>query len=130
MAISDGEYRPGKYRSWIEEDHIQRIQCSAISRDRKWLVAVTAEYEMLIFQATTEELTTRLSLSKRPNWVSISDSLNLVLVGYVDGGFDARLLPSGEVVQHRTGISETEYLLQGSVGGVNDAFLLRPEESK
>ncbi|KAK0759434.1 hypothetical protein N5P37_007622 [Trichoderma harzianum] len=123
MEISDGHYRP-----WIEVQGL-RVQSSAMSRDGKWLVAVTYTKELLIFQVAAAELVTKISLSERPSWVSISDGLGLILMGYVDGGFDIRLLPSGEVIQQRPGISNTDFLLQGSVGGENDTFLLRAEEN-
>ncbi|KAL7906512.1 hypothetical protein GGI35DRAFT_110398 [Trichoderma velutinum] len=123
MEISDGHYS-----SWIEVQGL-RVQSSAVSKDMEWLVAVTYTKELLVFQVAAEKLATKLSLSERPSWVSISDGLGLVLVGYADGGFDVRLLPSGEVIQQRPGISKTDYLLQGSVGGVNDTFLLRAEEN-
>ncbi|KAL6694397.1 hypothetical protein J3F84DRAFT_43507 [Trichoderma pleuroticola] len=123
MDISDGHYR-----SWIEVEGL-RVQCSAMSRDGKWLVAVTYTKELLIFRVAAAELATKISLSGRPSWISISDGIGLILMGYVDGGFDVRLLPSGEVIQQRPGISNTDYLLQGSVGGENDAFLLRAEEN-
>ncbi|KAL6787491.1 hypothetical protein J3E68DRAFT_440486 [Trichoderma sp. SZMC 28012] len=123
VEISDGHYRP-----WIEVQGL-RVQSSAMSRDGKWLVAVTYTKELLIFQVAAAELANKISLSERPSWVSISDGLGLILMGYVDGGFDIRLLPSGEVIQQRPGISNTDFLLQGSVGGENDTFLLRSEEN-
>ncbi|KAF3073002.1 hypothetical protein CFAM422_004984 [Trichoderma lentiforme] len=124
MEIFDGHYRP-----WTEVQGL-RVQSSAMSRDGKWLVAVTYTKELLIFQVAAAELATKVSLSERPSWVSISDGLGLILMGYVNGGFDIRLLPSGEVIQQRPGISNTDFLLQGSVGGENDTFLLRAEESE
>ncbi|KKP02741.1 HET and Ankyrin domain-containing protein [Trichoderma harzianum] len=124
MEIFDGHYRP-----WTEVQGL-RVQSSAMSRDGKWLVAVTYTKELLIFQVAAAELTTKISLSERPSWVSISDGLGLILMGYVNGGFDIRLLPSGEAIQQHPGISNTDFLLQGSVGGENDTFLLRAEESE
>ncbi|KAM6484754.1 hypothetical protein HDV62DRAFT_379133 [Trichoderma sp. SZMC 28011] len=123
MDISDGHYRP-----WIEVQGL-RVQSSAMSRDGKWLVAVTYTKELLIFRVAAAELATKISLSERPSWVSISDGLGLILMGYVNGGFDIRLLPSGEIIQQRPGIGNTDFLLQGSVGGENDTFLLRAEEN-
>ncbi|EHK17325.1 uncharacterized protein TRIVIDRAFT_227162 [Trichoderma virens Gv29-8] len=83
---------------------------------------------MLIFQVAAEKPFADIPLRGRPTWVSISDGLSLIVVGYTDGGFDIRLLPSGEIVQQRIGIRKSHYVLQGSVGGINDAFVLRPEE--
>ncbi|KAL7934707.1 hypothetical protein V8C35DRAFT_34444 [Trichoderma chlorosporum] len=128
FALVSMEIPDGKHHSWIAA-HGCRIQGSAISKDGKWLVAITEKNNLLIFQAATEELAKEISLTERPSWVSLSNGLNLILLGYSTGRFDVRLLPSGEIVQKRIGISKTDYLLQGSVGGANDAFLLRPEEN-
>ncbi|KAK4073167.1 uncharacterized protein Triagg1_5447 [Trichoderma aggressivum f. europaeum] len=109
--------------------HEKPVTKASWSPDDSLIVTLSLD-ELLIFRVAAAELATKISLSERPSWISISDGLSLILMGYVNGGFDIRLLPSGEVIQRRPGISNTDYLLQGSVGGENDAFLLRAEESK
>ncbi|KAL6872501.1 hypothetical protein HDV57DRAFT_511399 [Trichoderma longibrachiatum] len=125
MTISDGHYH-----SWLAEEQHLRVHCSALSKDAKWLVALASlSWRLLIYEVEHEKLTASIPTRERPTWVSISDNLSLIVVGYMDGGFETRLLPSGEVVWSRPGISKSDFLLQGSAGGADDAFLLRPEEN-
>ncbi|KAL7805212.1 hypothetical protein V8C44DRAFT_352266 [Trichoderma aethiopicum] len=123
MTIPDGQYH-----SWLPEN--LGVHYSALSKDAKWLVALAGpSWRLLIHEVEHERLAASIPTKERPAWVSISDNLSLIVVGYMDGGFETRVLPSGEVVWSRPGISKSDYLLLGSAGGADDAFLLRPEEN-
>ncbi|KAL6800864.1 hypothetical protein GGI42DRAFT_50887 [Trichoderma sp. SZMC 28013] len=128
LGVVNMEIPDGNYYAWAKAYGL-RVQNSAMSRDGKWLVAVTHSRYLIIFQVATGELASKIPLLEGPTWVSISDGLNLILVGYTNGGFDVRLLPSGEVIQQHRGVSKSDFLLQGSVGGQNDEYLLRAEEN-
>jgi hypothetical protein len=108
----------------------ERFQGMDMSSDGRQIVGFTTTGTMVMFSTETEQVEWEQTITPRIASVSFSQDSKLILLNLTDGGIQLRTSHQGELVRAHSGVMSSIYVLKSSFGGMDDAFVIKPEDGK
>jgi len=96
----------------------------ALSPDQHWLVAMTEQKQLHVYNFATRSHVYELSLTNRPTSISISADSRHMLVNKTDHEAVLIDIETRETVQKYTGQKGGQYTIRSDFGGANENFVI------
>ncbi|MCJ1352963.1 MAG: hypothetical protein MMC33_002947 [Icmadophila ericetorum] len=111
--------------TWSSE---YRVQDCAMSPDGRWLVTISPEREIIVYNFDTREEEYCLRLKTKSTCVNISRDSKYMLVNMADNELQLFDINTAEVIRRFSGQKQGEYVIRSCFGGADENLVISGSE--